>query len=498
MEDIISYLAEYFIPKLFELKLEYYKNPTSLADFAIATKEETDKLGREILQASIVEMDRLIKELPARKRKWVVEHKADGRQLLTTLGRISFSRVLYKSKTEVDEAGKPVCSYLLDNLMGLSSNQEMAEDVMANIYQEAVQTSYRKAGEEATSIEGVSKQTVKNQLHKLKFPKSFQIPEVKKVVDYLYIDADEDHYHLQFKEKRGDLETNEYGRKLNGGITKLAYVFEDIEPEAPKSNRNKLVGTHYFSRGYEQNSKEFWAEVFEYVEATYDTTQIKKIYINADGGAWIKSGYRGLADVTFVLDEFHLSKYVLKMTGHMKDSQDDAIAEIYGCIRSKKKADFLEVVEKLKGCTDSEKIQAKIDKAAQYISSNWTAAKYRLRKSESVKACSAEGHVYHVLSSRMSTQAMGWSKLGAGKMAHLREYYYNNGDMLELAKFQKEEMQAAAGAEEVVLSASAILASEKGNRSKMMMEYGKYSERIHSTLSLQNSKQLMFYLNGKI
>lgn len=112
------------------------------------------------------------------------------------------------------------------------------------------------------------------------------------------------------------------------------------------------------------------------------------------------------------------------------------------------------------------------------------AAKYRLRKSESVKACSAEGHVYHVLSSRMSTQAMGWSNLGAGKMAHLREYYYNNGDMLELAKFQKEEMQAAAGAEEVVLSASAILASEKGNRSKMMMEYGKYSERIHSTLSL--------------
>ena len=73
MEDIISYLAEYFIPKIFELKLEYYKNPTSLADFAIATKEETDKLGREVLQAAIKEMDMLIKGLPARKRKWVTE-----------------------------------------------------------------------------------------------------------------------------------------------------------------------------------------------------------------------------------------------------------------------------------------------------------------------------------------------------------------------------------------------------------------------------------------
>ena len=125
MEDIISYLVEYFIPKIFELKLEYYKNPTSLADFAIATKEETDRLGREVLQASLKEMDMLIKDLPARKRKWVVEHRADGRQVLTTLGRISFSRVLYKSKTEIDEDGRPLCSYLLDNLMGLSDRKSV-------------------------------------------------------------------------------------------------------------------------------------------------------------------------------------------------------------------------------------------------------------------------------------------------------------------------------------------------------------------------------------
>ena len=83
-------------------------------------------------------------------------------------------------------------------------------------------------------------------------------------------------------------------------------------------------------------------------------------------------------------------------------------------------------------------------------------------------------------------------------MAHLREYYYNGGNMLELAKFQKEKIPMAAGSEDVVLSASAIFASEKANRSQTMIEYGKYSERIHSTLTLQNSKQLMFYLNGKI
>ena len=114
---------------------------------------------------------------------------------------------------------------------------------------------------------------------------------------------------------------------------------------------------------------------------------------------------------------------------------------------------------------NKENILSKISASADYISSNWIAAKYRLRKHEGVLACSAEGHVYHVLSSRMSTQAMGWSKHGANQMAHLREYYYNDKDMLELAKFQKEELPIAAGAKEVILTANDVLASEKNKDS---------------------------------
>ena len=34
-------------------------------------------------------------------------------------------------------------------------------------------------------------------------------------------------------------------------------------------------------------------------------------------------------------------------------------------------------------------------------------------------------HTAHVLSSRMSTPALGWSRLGASKMARLREWSYN-------------------------------------------------------------------------
>ena len=497
MEKIIRYITEDFIKNLDRLMVDLYSDSKDLTDFILGTKKETDELGRRFVEMVIQEVNDKIYTMPVRKRNWYVERKSDPKRLTTSLGEVIIFKTLYTSKTELNEKGKALECYLLDKVLGLAPNQTMTADVKASIYKEAVQTSYRKAGEIACP-EGVSKGTVKDILHTIQFPPNFRIPMVKREVEYLYIDADEDHYHLQFKNQKGDLVKNENGYKNNGAISKLIYVYEGIEPEAPESKRNRLIGTHYFCRGDDQDNKDLWKEVFEYIEAFYDTSKIKRIYLNSDGGGWIKTGYRGLSDVMFVLDEFHLAKYILKLTRHMQDSREDANAEIYDCIRHKTKEEFLEIVERLKGCTDSEKVLKKITEASDYISSNWTAAKYRLRKKEGVVSCSAEGHVYHVLSSRMSTQAMGWSRHGGCQMARLREYYYNGGDMLELASYQKEEIPMAAGAEGVVLSASQILRSEHTSRPVTMTEFGKYTDAMRASMSVQTSKRLEFYLHGKI
>jgi len=42
--------------------------------------------------------------------------------------------------------------------------------------------------------------------------------------------------------------------------------------------------------------------------------------LNLDGGDLIKAGMKRIAGVTYVLYEFHLEKYLTKLTGHMKDS----------------------------------------------------------------------------------------------------------------------------------------------------------------------------------
>ena len=87
---------------------------------------------------------------------------------------------------------------------------------------------------------------------------------------------------------------------------------------------------------------------------------------------------------------------------------------------------------------------------------------------------------------------MGWSVQGATKMAQLRAYYFNGGDMLELVRYQKQELPKAAGDEYDILSGTQILVSER-NRHGVL---GKYMDAISHSLSLHNRK--LVYFNSHI
>lgn len=377
--------------------------------------------------------------------------------------------------------------------MGFEKHERISEDALAKMLKEAVQTSYRRGGEATSLTTDVKKQTVKNKIHELEFPRNEEKPEKKKEVDYLYIEADEDHSSLQFREKRGDLKENENHQKNNCLITKLVYVHEGIEKEAPKSKRHKLVNPYYFcGTGYSEDNTVFWDEVYEYINNHYDLDKVKKIYLNADGGGWIKSGMKRIAGITYVLDEFHLEKYLTKLTSHMKDSREDAANELRTAIRSKTKKDFEEIVDRLEGCLENETGIKRIAEAKEYILSNWAAAKLRLRHQDGVKGSSTEGHVSHILSNRMSSRPMGWSVRGATKMAKLIAYERNGGDMLELVRYQKRNLPKAAGDEYEVLSSVDVIQSEKNRHG----ELGKYVESISHSISLQNKK--IVYFNSHI
>jgi hypothetical protein len=482
MINSIRYFEEECIKRFEKLEDNFMKEPLKMAEYVIGLTEELHNLGLRMIQESLEGMDEMIQKSPIRLKNWVIESH-ETKQLITSLGAVTFNKTLFTNKeTNTSE-------YLLDRILGLERNERITEDAEAKMLKEAVQTSYRRGGEETSLTTEVKKQTVKNKIHKLEFPKNEEKQEKKKEVEYLYIEADEDHVSLQFRDKKGDLTESENHQKNNCLITKLVYVHEGIEKEAPKSKRHKLVNPYYFcgvNHGEENNA--FWDEVYKYIDNHYNLDKVKKVYLNSDGGSWIKSGMKRIAGITYVLDEFHLEKYLTKLTSHMKDSREDATEELRTAIRSKTKQDFIEIVDRLEGCLKDETRLKRIKDAKEYILSNWTAAKLRLKHKDGVKGSSTEGHVSHILSSRMSSRPMGWSVTGATKMSQLRAYELNGGDMLELVRYQKKDLSKAVGAEYDVLSSTQILTSEKNRHGAL----GKYTETISHSMSQHNKKVVYF------
>ena len=55
--------------------------------------------------------------------------------------------------------------------------------------------------------------------------------------------------------------------------------------------------------------------------------------------------------------------------------------------------------------------------------------------------CSAEGHISHILSSRLSSRPCGWTIAGAKRIANLRAFLYNKGDFAVLAPYRNENVE---------------------------------------------------------
>ena len=88
-------------------------------------------------------------------------------------------------------------------------------------------------------------------------------------------------------------------------------------------------------------------------------------------------------------------------------------------------------------CADSPQRVEQINKTWQYIKTNWEG----IMNSYDTRyiGCSAEGHVSHILSERLSSRPLGWSYIGVNDMAKLRAFRANNGNVYEVIKRQKRD-----------------------------------------------------------
>ena len=428
------------IKEFCEMTDKVLKGEKDTADLSFEVQKRMLDLGCRIIGAIYEEIDKLIFESVERKNKYSVEHKDMQKELVDVMGTIRFKRRGYVSKKD----GEYI--YLLDQILGFEDNQKISLGAAAKLIEEAAEMSYEKAGNNVNLTDQVSKETVKNLVHGVvvDLPVKELAPEKKKKVKDLHIVADEDHVSAQFWETKGDLEKTALGQKKNTIQDKIIVLYEGVKDTSPawsSKHRYQLVGKRTFCGLYSgtENNYRLWQEVQDYISANYDLDVLERVYVAGDGAGWIRAGAETLLHGKFVLDKFHMMKYINQSVTHLEE--DDAIDMknyIWECIDSAdklglKKA-FKDILEKT--VPNSNKYNDVRD-SRNYFINNWDGVKVYSEDRWRVWKCCAEAQVSHVLSERLSSRPMGWSEHGCDNISKLRAFKRNGGKVIDLLRYQK-------------------------------------------------------------
>ena len=356
--------------------------------------------------------------------------------------------------------------------MGLSKHERFTEEAEVMMLTEALKTSYSEAAKVIPSRSKITKTTVMNKVHQIADEIPYEAPEKKKECPFLFIEADEDHVaeqHGRWTKKEDN----------NGFISRLAYVYEYKRAVPGSKGRKELVNKFHFGGLYQGHNEieKFWTKVNDFIEKTYETEKIEKIYISGDGASWIKSGADYVGKAVFCADKFHLMKYINAASGQMLDEKDIAKEELWHLLYKRSKKGFIEYTTSMVMSANNTE---PIEKLQTYVLGNWSAV-MRTLHDKIVDGCSAEGHVSHVLSDRLSSRPMGWSQTGADRMSKLRCYEKNYGreKIIDLVKYSREQRSLKrTGTDGAIIEQVTLrqIKAEHYNQAKS------YIERIQTTI----------------
>lgn len=354
-------------------------------DKTITSAEEKlpEKLNRaiaEILSAYYeMEDNTLLQDKSARKKDGlVVKRRADRRTVLTLFGQVAFSRTYFQRRDG---------SYVhpADAIAGLDPYQRISGGVSQALANAARTMSYDKSSKVVTSGQ-VSRKTVMNVIRRS--APVYQSVE-RRHVPVLHVDADEDHVKLQS------------GR---GTIVPLICVYEGIE----KHGRRGVCKNIFSRASYGKRTEELWEEVLDEIERRYDLENTV-IYLHGDGAPWIKKGLEWLPNSIFVLDRFHKNKALKEAVSGIERKYGGQYEYLMRRALNEGDKDFFCSIR------DSLLIQwpersDTIQTATQYLLDNFGAIHICNTDPEATRGGATEPHVSHILSSRLSSRPMGWSK----------------------------------------------------------------------------------------
>ncbi len=425
MYNSIQQFNEFGLRKIEKVIETFVSEKKDIADLVLGLQESLYELGRSIVSEVLEDMDEHIRNSAERKKRYEIVRK-DPSTLLTSFGTIAYSRTYFKPKTGGQRG------YLVDKLAGIKTHDRVSADVVINALEEATQSSYRRAGTKVAYDSDLSKQAVMKKVHEIEVVDAPHPNSEKKALRVLYIEADEDHVALQQKKKVGDIQ-----RKAGISMPKLVYLHEGIDREKSSLKRKVLKNVRYF--GGDFKSEDLWVKVAQYIDEQYEEGSIETIYISGDGASWIRQGLNWISKSRFVLDNHHMNKYIRIATAHLQD--DVMYYALQDAIGWPDKKMTAEVFDRVMELTENGTKKEAVREAKRYILNNWDGIEIKEEKAGEIVGCSAEGHVSHVFSERLSSRPKGWSRTGVDQMAQLRIYKRNGGKIYDLVMGQKKREQ---------------------------------------------------------
>ena len=341
--------------------------------------DEFDKLKLSTLVKLIEMIDEAYRNSKQRKRIFII-HDYRYRTLITSAGELTFKTTYYERKKKDPALSNYYC-YILD-ILGIEARSRMPyEAVPILIDLNVTSTSIYPAKQL-----GVSKMTVSNKMRKINM--FYSTPKkTKNTPKTIYIEADEKWIKKQLGAKIG-------GRSPSI-MTKIVLIHEGYDDRLSTEKRKVLLNKHYISSS-KLNPSDFWHLIFEYLDQKYDLNVVENIFISSDGGKWIETCSEVFHKAKTVLDKFHCNKAMTNIFGKNKIKK---VAMEY--LKAKRIDDFNTLVE-LEINESPHKEQYMREKSNYLIKHidniiNQDDGAYKV-------VCSMEGHVSHVLASRMASR----------------------------------------------------------------------------------------------
>lgn len=426
--------------KVLQEGLKKVFNGEDISTLTGAIKDFTDIMGKELLSEIVTQVENLVFDDAKRKKQYEARRFA-SKTLMTKNGKAELERRYYKD----NETGENVS--LTDRILGLEKGERIDKRVKSEIIRKANDQSYSRSGKLVVPGMDISATTVMRNVRKNEWKMEIkELPEDKKIRSkYIYIQVDEDHVN----------ERNKKGCTISKIITvytrKRTLTKPDRIPEV-KQVRKELVDKFTFS-GLYKDTQEMWEDVAYYIDCTYKKDEIETAFVMGDGASYIKAGTEYIAKSVFVLDTFHIEKYInnLNYDEYLKEKLQEAVDQFDPVSTMnimdeaiRKIEEQIEEDKKLNRATKSlENRLKKVNDTKTYLNNQWQGIEAHDVYKDKLTGCCQEGQVHHTLSERLSTDAKVWCEDGIDKVSQLRAFTQNGGDIYEkiidISTIQKRE-----------------------------------------------------------